>query len=433
MKSQLQSDSTLERPARLRRFRWIVPAHAEVELKIRFSPTVPGQFDQLRNFEILGSKRLYQLPCSATALYPSISQNPRLVFPRGRKSKEKEDIISKEYVMSTKQFHFGPLLCGESGEWYKAQNCPGNSEKLPILNDSPMEAEVHFSFEKDSKGETFLLDPPSMRLQPKEKKKLSVWAYPTSAGLLGDSLVCWIKDNPEPAVFRLCCQGGHVKLRVSPQELHFNKLLLHRTDTQTLVLRNDSPLPMAWHLSGLDDLGDDFSASQGRGIVGPRADFEVKLDFKAEKIGITNKMIRLEVSDTENILGIVQAETIKVSVEVYDVNLSINMPEGPDGSLEFGTINVLDNKQQVLSLQNKGLYDIEYSFKLTTGSAKRGDLESPFTVRPQGAVLKASRPPLKVEVLFHPTTEVFLESKPILLCQVSCLGPAVLAQCVLGA
>ncbi|XP_039247184.1 hydrocephalus-inducing protein homolog, partial [Pipra filicauda] len=155
---------------------------------------------------------------------------------------------------------------------------------------------------------------------------------------------------------------------------------------------------MAWHLSGLDDLGDDFSASQGRGIVGPRTDFEV--------------------SDTENILGIVQAETIKVSVEVYDVNLSINMPEGPDGSLEFGTINVLDNKQQVLSLQNKGLYDIEYSFKLTTGSAKRGDLESPFTVRPQGAVLKASRPPVKVEVLFHPTTEMFLESKPILLCQV---------------
>ncbi|XP_039247186.1 hydrocephalus-inducing protein-like isoform X2 [Pipra filicauda] len=229
MKSQLQSDSTLERPARLRRFRWIVPAHAEVELKIRFSPTVPGQFDQLRNFEILGSKRLYQLPCSATALYPSISQNPRLVFPRGRKSKEKEDIISKEYVMSTKQFHFGPLLCGESGEWYKAQNCPGNSEKLPILNDSPMEAEVHFSFENDSKGETFLLDPPSMRLQPKEKKKLSVWAYPTSAGLLGDSLVCWIKDNPEPAVFRLCCQGVHVKPGVSPQELHFNKLLLHRS------------------------------------------------------------------------------------------------------------------------------------------------------------------------------------------------------------
>ncbi|NWR29419.1 HYDIN protein, partial [Tachuris rubrigastra] len=104
--------------ARLRRFRWIVPAHGEVELKIRFSTTVPGHFDQMMNFEILGSKRLYQLPCSATALYPSISQNPRLVFPRWRKSKEEEEIIFKEYVMSTKQFHFGPLLCGKSRDWY---------------------------------------------------------------------------------------------------------------------------------------------------------------------------------------------------------------------------------------------------------------------------------------------------------------------------
>ncbi|XP_051661491.1 hydrocephalus-inducing protein-like [Manacus candei] len=417
-KSKLQSDSTLERPTRLRKFRWIVPAHGEVELKIRFSTTMPGQFDQMMNFEILGSKRLYQLPCSATALYPSISQNPRLVFPRWRKNKEKEDIIVKEYVMSTKQFYFGPLLCGKSREWYKAQNCPDNSEKLTIFNDSPMEAEVHFSFENDSRGETFLLDPPSMRLQPKEKKKLTIWAYPTSTGLMQDSLICHVKDNAEPVVFRLCCEGVHVKLGVSPQELQFNKLLLHRTDTQTLVLRNDSPLPMAWHLSGLEDLGEDFSVSQGRGIVGPRKDLEVKLNFRAEKIGIINKMIRVEVSDTENILGIVHAETIKVSVEVYDVNLSINMPEGPDGSVDFGTINVFDNKKEVLSLKNKGLYDIEYNFKLTTGSSKKGDLKSHFTVRPQRAVLKASKPPVKVEILFHPMTEMLLKSRPILLCQV---------------
>ncbi|XP_027487895.1 hydrocephalus-inducing protein homolog [Corapipo altera] len=180
---------------------------------------------------------------------------------------------------------------------------------------------------------------------------------------------------------------------------------------------------MAWHLSGLEDLGDEFSVSQGRGIVGPRTDFKVNVDFKAEKIGMTNKIIRLEVSDAENILGIVHAETIKVSVEVYDVNLSIDMPEGPDGSVEFGTINVFDNKKEVLSLKNKGLYDIEYSFKLTTGSSKKGDLKSHFTVRPQKGVLKASRPkasqpPVKVEILFHPMTEMLLKSKPILLCQV---------------
>ncbi|XP_050169332.1 hydrocephalus-inducing protein homolog [Myiozetetes cayanensis] len=115
----------------------------------------------------------------------------------------------------------------------------------------------------------------------------------------------------------------------------------------------------------------------------------------------------------------VHAETIKISVEVYDVNLSINMPEGPDGSLEFGTINILDNKKEVLSLKNQGLYDIEYSFKLRAGSAKIGNLESHFTVRPQRGLLKASKPAVKVEILFHPKTELFIKSRPILLCQVT--------------
>ncbi|KAJ7406687.1 hypothetical protein WISP_132183 [Willisornis vidua] len=380
-KSQCWSVSSLEEPARPRRYRWIVPAHGEVELKIHFSTTVPGQFEQMMNFELLGSKRLYQLPCSGAGLYPSISQNPQLVFPHCRKSKEEDDIIFKEYVMSTKQFHFGPLLCGKSREWYKAQNCPGNCEKITILNNSPMEAEVHFSFENDGKAETFLLDPPSMMLKPNEKQKLTLWAYPTSAGFLEDNLICCIKENPEPVVFQLCCEGVHVKLGVSPQELCFNKLLLHR------------------------------------GIVGARTNFEVQLNFRAEKIGISNKMIRLEVSDTENILGIVHAEDIKISVEVYDVNLSINMPKGSSGNLEFGIINVLDTKKEVLSLKNKGTYNIQYSFKLKTGGAKMSNLESHFTIQPQTGVLKASRPPVNVEVLFHPTTELFLKSKPILLCQ----------------
>lgn len=35
-----------------------------------------------------------------------------------------------------------------------------------------------------------------------------------------------------------------------------------------------------------------------------------------------------QVSDTENILGIVQAENIEISAEVYDVSLNIDMPEG---------------------------------------------------------------------------------------------------------
>ncbi|XP_038004458.1 hydrocephalus-inducing protein-like [Motacilla alba alba] len=418
-KSTVGSASVPTEHLRLKRYRWIVPAHGEVELKVHFFPKKPGRFKQTLRFELMQTKRQYELPCSGTGLYPSISQNPRVVFPQWRETMEEDEIIFKEYVESTKQFHFGPLLCGKSREWYKAQKCPSNSENLTILNNSPMDVEVQFSFEKDQKAKTFLLDPPSMTLKPKEKQELTIWAYPTSPGFLEDKLICSIGKNPHPVVFGLCCHGVHVKLEVSPLELSFDKLLLHRTDSRTLVLKNNSLLPMAWRLNGLDDLVEDFSLSQDNGTLDPRSEFEVTLHFKAEQIGSIERTLRLEVSDTENILGIVQAENIEISAEVYDVSLSIDMPEGPDGSLEFGTINVLDNVKKVLSLKNRGVYNIEYSFMLKGAGPRMRDVASYFTVAPQSGVLIASKPGVNVEILFHPTSEMFLKNKPILYCQVT--------------
>lgn len=60
-------------------------------------------------------------------------------------------------------------------------------------------------------------------------QELSIWAYPTSAGLMEDNLICSISGNPEPVVFHLCCQGVQVVLGVSPRQLHFDRLLLHRS------------------------------------------------------------------------------------------------------------------------------------------------------------------------------------------------------------
>ncbi|XP_062355730.1 hydrocephalus-inducing protein-like [Cinclus cinclus] len=417
-KSVLKRASTPTEFHRLKRYRWIVPDHGEVELKVHFSTKRPGKFEHTLRFELVETKRQYELPCSGTGVYPSISQNPRLVFPQWRETMEADEIIFKEYVESTKQFHFGPLLCGKSREWYKAQNCSSNSENLTILNNSPMDVEVQFSFENDGKAETFLLDPPIMTLKPKEKQELTIWAYPTSPGFLEDKLICCIEKNPDPVVFSLCCHGVHVMLEVSPLELSFDKLLLHRTDSRTLVLKNNTLLPMAWQLTGLDDLVEAFSLSQDNGIIDPCSEFEVTLNFKAEQIGSIEKTLRLEVSDTENILGIVQAENIEISAEVYDISLSLDMPEGPDGSLEFGTINVLDNVKKVLSVKNKGMYNTEYRFVLKNAGPRMQDLASHFTIEPQSGMLIASQPGVNVEMLFHPTREMVVKNKPILYCQV---------------
>ncbi|KAM6253129.1 hydrocephalus-inducing protein homolog [Porphyrio hochstetteri] len=409
---------TPDRPARLSSFRWIVPAHGEVELKIFFTSTELGQFDQTLHFEVLGTNRLFQLHCRGTCLYPTISRDPRVVFPHWRDSKADDEIIFKQYVMDTGVFHFGPLLCGKSRDWYKALHCPGNCEKITILNVTPLEAEVHFSFEHDIKGNTFLLEPSSMKLRPTEKQELSIWAYPTSTGLKEDNLICCIQGNPEPVIFHLCCQGVQVELGVSPKQVNFSKMLLHRREHRTLVLQNSTPLPMNWQLSGLDNLDTDFSVSQDKGTVEPRAESEVHLYLKATKTLSMKKTIQLEVSDAENILGIARIENIQICAEAHDNGLTINISKGINGGVVFETLRVMDEAKQVLSLKSKWKDPIGYSFSLETADPSTADLASHFTVQPQKGVLAASEHPVQVQLLFHPKTELNIEDKPILLCKV---------------
>ncbi|XP_062442830.1 hydrocephalus-inducing protein homolog [Rhea pennata] len=415
--SSVSRDSSPEKIIRLTNFRWIVAAHGEVVLKIHFSSIVPGQFDQTFNFEILGTGRLYQLFCRGTCVYPTICQDPRLVFPHRRKSKARNDIIFKQYVMDTGVFHFGPLLCGKSRQWYKASRYPSNCEKITILNITPLEAEVHFFLEHDANADTFLFEPPRMTLKANEKQELTIWAYPTSSGVVEDSLVCCIKDNPEPVVFRLCCHGVRLELGLNCRLLNFDKLLLHRKDSKTLVLQNSTPLPAVWRLSGVESLGEDFSVSQDHGTIGPYTKFSLQLHFRASKALSVKKTIRLEVSDAENVLGIVQIENIQILAEAYDVALNITFPKVADSNLDFGILKVMDEAKITLNLKNKGKYEIAYSFTLEAVDTNIPDLTSHFTIQPQKGVLTASERPAQVQMVFHPKREMKIEDKPILQCQ----------------
>lgn len=69
----------------------------------------------------------------------------------------------------------------------------------------------------------------------------------------------------------------------------------NRKDTKTIFLRNSTFLPAAWRVTGLENLGDDFSVSQDQGIVAPRTEYGLQLHFKAAKATNIKKFIRLEV------------------------------------------------------------------------------------------------------------------------------------------
>ena len=70
----------------------------------------------------------------------------------------------------------------------------------------------------------------------------------------------------------------------------------NRKQTNVLTLKNSTLLPVAWKLSGLDQLGEEFSFNQEQGIVQPREDFPLQVSFRAAKpVVVQKKAIKLEV------------------------------------------------------------------------------------------------------------------------------------------
>ena len=138
--------------------------------------------------------------------------------------------MSKKYIMSpnNEYYEFGPLICGKSRESYLEGRYPENMECLNITNTSSVPAQVAVTFLKDNIGDTFLFHPPSMELKAGESQTLRIWAYPKSPGIVKDTLVCCVKENPEPLIFKVQCTGVRPEIELDKKEFKFDKVLLHR-------------------------------------------------------------------------------------------------------------------------------------------------------------------------------------------------------------
>ena len=69
-----------------------------------------------------------------------------------------------------------------------------------------------------------------------------------------------------------------------------------------MYLRNSTLLPVAWKLSGLENLGDDFSVTDDHGVINPMQEFGLHLHFRAIKPVNWKKIVRLEVRKEDFLL-----------------------------------------------------------------------------------------------------------------------------------
>ncbi|CAG5958443.1 unnamed protein product [Menidia menidia] len=344
--------------------------NGEVVLRVWFYSESLGTFEQALNFELVGTRRLYQLPCRGICTYPSICKDYTTVFAHSKWVQHMKNGLQKAFVISAGHFEFGPLLCSKSRDRYKESRYPENAEKLVIRNNSDLEAEVHFSFQHDTQASTYLLDPPTLTLKPGQKKELTVWAYPTKQGQIKDCIVCHIRDNPEPVIIKLSCWGVRPELELDNKHLHFGRILLHsplsliplhRRDSRSVMMRNKTALPVSWRLQGVEELGEEFVVPIDEDTIPPHSSFLFSIHFRPRRTLNIKKILRLEVSDAEKIVGTVQTENIQVIAEAYDIDLEIT----PDSILDFGILSVYSEVKLPVKLKNKGKYEIAYRFTIT--------------------------------------------------------------------
>jgi hydrocephalus-inducing protein len=242
--------------------RWIIPANSRLPMSVDFVSTKTGEFSNVLEFEVVGSDKLFTLPCQAKCDVPHMNTDTRNIFMRRAKGRPPQEKVHKKFVLSRNSYEFGPLRVNkpketlekmivdveaeeekreaaeaeyqaaveaaeEAGEEAPEQKeaepyfnlgafCAAmdNADVLQISNNGMFETTVNLAFrDHDSENAEpddpypFVIYPKKIELDPGETKVVSIWAFPQSAKTHSDTIVCSIRNNPRVYEIPLSCMG----------------------------------------------------------------------------------------------------------------------------------------------------------------------------------------------------------------------------------
>jgi len=384
----------------IQKYRWIIKPGKKKDLIVRFNSKIIGTFTRNLSFSIVGSNCRYNIDCIGQCEYSQIETDYTKLFQKYRKTKDDQSLGHCEFIASTSTFEFGPLLYNKPKE-KNIERYIDNKTTLNIINPSNMiTLNVDLCFKNDIKSEIFIIDPPSVTVNPGETKQVSVSAFPKSLGLFEDEMIISIKDNPEPLCYKFSCIGVKPELELDKKVLSFDKIHIMKTETRQLVLRNISQISAYWKLSGIEQLGDEIKITPIEGIIEYGKECVINAEFHGSKVTTVKRSIKLEVSDVERINNAIQTENILVTAEAYEALIDFH-PKNSDAVIDFGILGVQEEGKQQYTLKNKGKYEAGFNF-----SIKDKELSECLTFVPNNFVLQPNDKPFNVQILFKSKKEI---------------------------
>lgn len=258
------------------------------------------------------------------------------------------------------------------------------------------------------------MEPSTMSLQRGESQTIRIWALPQEEGVFKEELICVVKDDPNPVIWRMRCLGVFPKVELSTREIKFERLLLDQSAKQVLEIKNKCKIRVKWKLTGLEELPEEFSFQ----VLGVRSHEKhilegeleptdaalIEITFKAIKQQEFNDMkLQIDVEDIEGMGQKQNPEELEVAVIAEAFEITVDFHELEDGNrIEFGDVRVGDIEQKSFKIENKGLYDVKFDFVLT-----RVEFNENFKIIPQEGVLKPNET-LDIKVQFQSVDELKL-------------------------
>jgi hydrocephalus-inducing protein len=420
--------------------RWTVPANGQIDVHLRYLPKIIGTQDMTFNFESVQNHKQYSVSVRGTCAYPELDRSPTVMFPKVVKQPSTTKILRGVFVESISTFDFGPLLVGRSRDNLKSEPNKGNCVHIKLKNVSGQVAEISAGLETDLGFDCFTLDPFKSTIPAGGEEVMRLWAYPRDATPRTDRLFLCIQNNPEPVVIDLKVEGVAHSLEFESKTVAFDRVLLHRKDTQILKMTNTTRLPVAFRVVGVEALGDGFSVGQLEGKVPAKSDFHLPIYFKASKAHSIRKPIRIEYGDTDtgpSGAGMTGSESIMVTAESYDVMLALTFPKNSEHCLDYEMMRVNEDKHLTCELKNKGKYELEYKFSVVdSGGFKqqlKGDLKKmlSFEIIPAVGEVEGRDPTVlagtvapsdkaaKIKFNFRTEAEISITELPLVRCEIT--------------
>lgn len=407
--------------------RWLIPSGWKLILYVKFWSNSLIETEDLfvfDNYECLfnGFHHGFPLRVKGQTSYPTVKLDPTVIFARVRETRGSR-ILKNCFVLNENLFEFGPLFISNEGE---------EPEKLKFTefcfsNNTTFDVHMTFTFlrvprvatpAKNSKkpveppaakdktpprDEVFSVEHAELRIAPGETELLKVFAKPIEEKVYRNSLICCIRENPQPLIIPLKCEGQYPRVTLSTKVIDFGRLLVGKHSVRQVIIRNVSLLPVKWHIKS--DVGD-FDIDKQSGVLMADQEEVLSVRFDAQDQVKLEHQIEIEVEDNDG-RGLINEELQELTLhaEGFFIRTELGGFDGPENFFDFGDVQVAHEVEKSFQLENKGIYPIRYAVDIF-----RKQFKNVFRIEPSKGVLEPEES-ISVRVIFRSSGEIFLKSK----------------------